>query len=88
MKCICNNGKMTIKVHDFSTEECEEKSVEIDCIWCNGTGEMTPEQAAEKQAFEDSWCKCGNPSGQVNYYQEGHSHGYTCADCGKIVQTG
>ena len=90
MKCkFCNNGKVTITAAILTDNGFKEESpIEIDCIWCNGTGELTASQVQKLQDLEDAWCKCGNPSGQVSYYQHGHFHGYNCADCGKIVQTG
>jgi len=89
MKCECNQGKITVQGRVFEADGwSDEPPMELTCPWCDGTGEMTPAQVEEKQAYIDAWCKCGNPSGQANYYQHGHAHGYTCADCGKIVQTG
>jgi hypothetical protein len=59
----------------------------LDCIRCNGTGQMTLEKEQALVDYNDAWCKCEKP-GEYIYYQHGHSHGYTCSICGKVLQTG
>jgi hypothetical protein len=88
MECIAckGNGKQILTIHDG--ENPLEVSMEIDCIWCNGRGQMTQKEFEEYSYFNNAWCKCGNPSGDVSFYRNGSSHGYTCVDCGKIIQTG
>jgi len=66
-----------------------DKVVAFTCFTCKGTGDATPEQAAQHHRILNAWCKCGNPSGNmVPYSGPGGSHGYNCADCGKLLQTG
>lgn len=48
-----------------------------------------PEDSNSSTDFE--WCTCGNPSGEVEFYdseeegEEGPEY-YVCADCGGLVQ--
>jgi hypothetical protein len=78
-------GKITIR----SVEYRSDGIVSISCIWCDGKGKQTPAEKQKQEDFNNAWCKCGNPSGEVNYYHHMNgAHGYTCADCGKIIQTG
>jgi len=89
MKCkVCKgSGKVTLTVTEFG-KPGETKS-EIDCVHCKGTGQMTAKQAADHKAMEDFWCKCGNPSEETEYYEYADgTHGWTCKDCGKVVQVG
>lgn len=87
MKCtICDGtGKQNIEVSEWGSDAVVE--VEIDCIWCDN-GEMTPEQVAEQEEYENAWCRCGNPSGQQTFVQVRHSLDVYCADCGKLQQAG
>jgi len=82
-------GKMVIKGRTLDANGWhDDPPVTIDCIDCKGEGEITKEKAKELQEMRDAWCSCGNPSGEVDYYEFGHTHGYDCRDCGKIIQTG
>jgi hypothetical protein len=79
----------TIHSTTYSGGGVEKRVVEIKCLTCDGTGNATPEQLAKLQAMNDAWCKCGNPSGEpVPYRYADGSHGYNCADCGGLLQTG
>lgn len=37
--------------------------------------------------MEDIWCQCEDPTPVPYAYGDG-SHGFECADCGKLLQTG
>lgn len=47
-----------------------------------------------KAAHAAFWCQCGNPSGDVTFYEDDSrskvctKHHYRCNDCGKVVQVG
>lgn len=91
MKCpSCKNGKNIVTAKLYTANGWQEmEPVVMDCFWCGGTGVMTDEQKRKKDLFDSAWCKCGNPSGESNYYHyPDGTHGYACADCGKITQTG
>lgn len=93
MKCQkCDGtGKLNIIAHTFDAKTksfIPEPAVQINCVVCHGTGQLSKQEAQEYQDYINSWCKCGNPSGEVSFYRNGRSHGYKCADCGKIVQEG
>ena len=93
MKClVCHGSKInTCTITKFGTDEV--KTMKMDCIWCDGTGEMTNE---DKESYEyqlNMWCKCGNPSKGSEYYDDGEhheitKHHYRCKDCGKVLQIG
>ena len=46
--------------------------------------------AAERtKRLNDIWCKCEDQDGMnVVYFEQGHTHGWNCASCGKLVQIG
>jgi DnaJ-class molecular chaperone len=82
-------GKLTIPVTTHGEEGTRTTSFEMTCYTCNGTGTATPEQLAALEAMNAVWCRCGNPSGEPVYYEHADgSHGYNCADCGKLLQVG
>jgi len=88
MKCTCDNGKITVTAQVYTKYGIvPQEPIEMNCIWCNGTGEMTDEQVKAQKAYEDAWCKCEDSSGS-SYYEQRHSHGWICDDCGKVTQTG
>ena len=66
----------------------EEPPVDIDCIWCKGTGNMTEQQAQDLEDYRNAWCRCKNSSGSHPYRHANGAHGWKCNDCGKITQTG
>lgn len=94
MKIRCTpcggSGKILIEAKLYTSRGMEpQPPVEISCIWCNGTGKLTDEQQREIADYQAGWCTCGNPSKQVNSWRlTDGSHGYDCADCGKLLQTG
>lgn len=80
-----SDGGMEVNVSDSGQIEDE---VEINCIWCDGTGQMTEQQARELEQYRNAWCRCKNRSGQHPYRHTNGAHGWKCNDCGKITQTG
>jgi RecJ-like exonuclease len=76
--------------HNFDGKgNTKRTEYEIECLWCHGKGEMNDEEQKTYQACQDVWCTCGNPSGEVVPYRYPDGcHGYDCADCGKLLQTG
>jgi hypothetical protein len=89
MRCDCDNGKIKVTAMLYTDRGLvPQKPVIMDCIWCEGTGMLTEHQYQSRQNYTEAWCNCGNPSGETSFYRHGHSHGYNCADCGKILQTG
>lgn len=70
-----------------------DSHIKLTCIWCKGTGRATPEQQRTLAAYDAMWCRCGNPSGESNYFSDGqhpamHKHHYRCADCNSVTQVG
>ena len=96
MQCtVCKGkGKQTIKSQNLTVDGWEALSpVDVPCLWCDGTGEMTPEEEERLRVYSEMWCKCVNPSGDTNFYDDGEhpevtKHHYRCADCGKVTQVG
>ena len=74
-----------------------DSSFEMDCDVCNGTGKVDltefiqwKQEVANEKAL---WCHCGNPSGEVLFYNDneccpGDKHHWDCKDCGKLLQVG
>lgn len=97
MKCkSCKgSGKQTISMQTMQDDGSfkTEPSLEIDCMHCDGTGEMDKEQKETYNYAQNMWCNCGNPSGKSNYHPDGKGkwvskHHYTCDDCDHVTQIG
>lgn len=97
MKCsVCKGaGKQTITARTLVKGGSwkKEPPVTIPCLGCKGTGEMTQEQADALRTYEEMWCRCGNPSGESSFYDDGEhpglaKHHYRCVDCGRVTQIG
>ena len=91
----CNNGKMSITSIDCAKKTKEV--VELDCIHCDGAGEISDEKLAQIKA-EDKWydenmCQCDEPT-FGHYPQDGecncgmYKHHVHCGTCGRISQIG
>jgi hypothetical protein len=83
--------KLDIKVTTYGKPGEEIKS--INCIYCNASGKLTDSEIAKLKAEEEAWCRCGNPSRQTQFWDDGQNpvcskHCWTCRDCGKILQVG
>ena len=66
--------------------------MEIECVGCGGTGEISEEMASAITYMEDAWCECEEDHG-VTFWKDGqhpdlHKHHYRCKKCKKIVQIG
>jgi len=86
---ICPSCKGTGKMKIIVYEGGKKNECKIGCIDCNKTGEVDEAAwKARKKAEKEFWCSCGNPSGDAHYYEHGGSHGWNCADCGKVIQVG
>jgi hypothetical protein len=91
MKCPqCNDGKMTITVHQIGQKA---DSVKIDCIHCDGTGEIDQQTADLIEEEKNMWCKCDNPSEWPKHYKDGehpdlYKHHYRCTNCDGVQQIG
>lgn len=96
MKCkSCKGtGKMVITATEITAAGAKEMpSVSIDCIRCNGSGEISAARQKQLEAQAALWCKCGNPSGNSQFFNDGEhpncsKHCYVCEDCRKITQVG
>lgn len=92
MKCPkCKKGKMSITVEMYGVPNSVEIS-EIDCVYCNGTGEISEEKNIQLIKEEEMWCKCDESTGP-KFYDNGehpdlYKHHYRCTTCGGIVQIG
>jgi phage FluMu protein Com len=96
MKCprCKGSGKMTIKMSEYSGGKViVNDTLEMKCFECKGTGQITEAEMKVIKAEKAMWCKCGNPSGQTMFVDDGESkkcakHHWVCEDCGKITQIG
>lgn len=86
----CNSKKtITITVHQNGGTSTET----LPCITCEGHGDVTDGQYANYKAEQEVWCRCGNPSGETQFYDDGEhpeiaKHHWRCGDCSKVVQIG
>jgi len=93
--CPCCNGlkTMTVKASNLIDGKFVElPPIEMTCIMCNGTGEVTTRRLAEHDAAIAMWCKCEGDNG-VDFYKdyehpEVSKHHYRCKKCKKVVQVG
>lgn len=87
-------GKMTITAKTLTDDGWkDENPVDIDCVICDGGGTVTRAKLESIEHEKRIWCECGNPSEDVNFWDDGEGywvtkHHYTCKDCGKVVQIG
>jgi len=82
-------GQMDLGVHEGGSVT----TVKIRCITCDGDGEIDHHRYQMYRQEVEMWCRCGNPSGEVDYFEDGQDeaigmHHYKCRDCGKVIQTG
>ncbi len=95
---VCKgSGKQILTVHDpfgANPNTPKVRKVDIDCVWCHGTGTMQKQDLAQYEWNQRAWCECGNPSGRTRFYDDGEcdcgcvKHHYHCSDCNKITQIG
>jgi len=97
----CKKGQMIIKVQDFTCgkkfKENDCLDMQIDCIHCDGTGEVSDEKLASIKETDrfiaEEMCSCDNPT-FGSYPQDGecscgmYKHHVHCGNCGKISQIG
>lgn len=94
MNCPTCKGKGTVTVKVHSNFATENTSFEMDCHVCGGSGEVTEAQLKAHKAAMAMWCRCGNPSGQTQFFDDGENpsvcnkHHWVCEDCGKVTQVG
>ncbi len=94
VKCPqCTNGKQLLHVSEYKDRRMVEKPhVAITCVFCNGTGELTPEAFADLQAEKEMWCECPTPGDSIFYDDGEHpvikKHHYRCSICHKVTQIG
>lgn len=79
-------------VQTFTLTE-EEQAAAFEQVWkMLGYSSAEEYRKAAKEA-EKLWCKCGNPSEETTFYEDGEGelcvkHHYICDDCGLIWQVG
>jgi len=97
MNCpTCNGtGKVEVKFITLGSKNPPEL-FKINCSDCDGKGDVSESEVKRiirfKKAYDNAWCKCGNPSKKSTFHPRGTStcakHCYTCDDCKKITQIG
>jgi hypothetical protein len=98
LTCKCptcsGTGKQTIAVCTDTAAGRVNTSFDMECPICKGGRVITMVQMREivksKIAAAKFWCRCGNPSGNVDFHDDapGSKRHWTCADCGKVTQVG
>lgn len=86
-------GKQLIQVHFHEKGTSTVRNMEIKCTTCEGTGVVSYQTIQALEKANKMWCRCGNPSGQSNFFDDGvdskcSKHHWKCSDCGKILQVG
>jgi hypothetical protein len=86
----CKEGKTTLTISYFGSKESEK--VEIDCVYCDGSGKITQETLSDINFEDDMWCTCDTDHG-TKYYSDGqhpeiHKHHWRCKGCGDVKQIG
>lgn len=88
----CKGSKqIEISVSVFGSNDAPTKT-KIDCVHCNGTGEVTDIQLEAIEYENNMWCKCEDDHGS-KYYDDGehpeiHKHHYRCKKCKQVTQIG
>ena len=92
MECtMCHGSKVQhLTITTFGEEG--SKTMDVDCVGCNGTGEIDERVALELEYERNMWCDCTEDHG-VTYWKHGqhailHKHHYRCKKCHKVVQIG
>ena len=83
------SGKMDLTVHEGGSAT----AIKITCVTCDGAGEIDSFKYNLYRQEVEMWCRCGNPSGEVDFYEDGQDpkigmHHIKCRDCGKVIQVG
>ena len=95
-ECPYCEGRGTVTIQSFNQKDGIFESnppVTIECVACDGKGELTAMHRAQFKFVNRIWCQCDNPSHQAVQWKEGThpecpiSH-FRCGDCGKIQQVG
>lgn len=86
----CNGTKkIEIEIHAHGKPT---QTMSVECITCDGSGEITDEEKKAKERFDSIQCRCGNPSGNSHYVPDNQGriskHHWNCNDCGGITQIG
>ena len=95
--CPQCKGKKTItgtSTEYSCTEYGKVSKFKMNCITCQGAGEVSVEQKAAYEARQELWCRCGDKETFGTYPEDGecdcgmHKHHVHCGTCGKISQIG
>jgi hypothetical protein len=81
------SGELPVTVHTQSKTEV----VVLKCVYCDGVGQITPEQKAQMDYEKTLWCRCGEDHGQdwhddgegLCYKHHGEDHGQDWHDDGE-----
>lgn len=85
--------KQTLRVTEIAARSLTKKEpVEINCVICRGTGEVTQETVQALEDAKEMWCECKGNQG-AHYIPDGRSkqvrkHHWRCNKCGKVTQIG
>jgi Fe2+ or Zn2+ uptake regulation protein len=86
-------GGPASRIPGLTTSTGSVRNMELICIDCGGSGEITEAQHEQNQRAMAMWCRCGNPTRRTRFYEDGeapdiHKHHVKCGDCGKVLQVG
>jgi len=89
---VCKGtGKQTTTITTWGSDKVEK--FESNCVWCNGTGQMTEQQLGNYNYDKNMWCKCKDKT-DAYYVPDGvcrcgiGKHHYHCNKCKKVTQVG
>src|SRR5690348_7897382 len=74
------SGRQTIVVSTVNTGHDTREEHEIDCIYCDLSGQMSEERhrsyLAEQEFHRTAWCKCASSPGS-DYHADGEARRFT-----------
>lgn len=81
--------KQTISVFTYGVKEKGNSSFDMECVTCQGQGNITEQIYQDFKRSQAMWCSCKVSSGS-SFVDDSRAmkHHYVCDDCGKITQIG
>ncbi len=70
---VCKGkGKQHLIVH--SADDQGAKNLDVNCVWCDGTGAMSAQSLKEYEWNQTAWCKCEDRHIQWLFFDDSVPH--------------